>query len=163
MNQQILKENLSYNSDSGLFTWLKSTHNQVKIGDVAGTVRKGYICIRIKGKDYAAHRLAWVYVYGELPYNDIDHINHNTSDNRIVNLRIVNKKENQHNASIRKDNTSGFTGVTWHKVANKWMAQICIDGTRKNLGYFTNLNDAISARQDANIKYGYHANHGKMI
>lgn len=84
MNQEILKLHLDYNQNTGVFIRRISLCNRVKIGDVAGNTNlQGYVAIRVLGKLYKAHRLAWLYVYGEFP-RDIDHINGVKSDNRIV-------------------------------------------------------------------------------
>lgn len=160
MNQQTLKDNLHYNQTTGIFTWLKTKSRSIKIGDIAGTVNKSYIRIIINGNAYQAHRLAWLDVYGEIPSNDIDHINHDKSDNRINNLRCVTKRENQQNRTININNVSGFTGVSWNKCAKKWQARIKIASKYKHLGLFTNLDDAIAARKAANLEYNFHINHG---
>lgn len=161
LTQEILKQNLHYNPETGLFNWIKG-NNQIKIGDTAGCLHKvrSYISIKINGKDYLAHRLAWLYVHGEMPADQIDHVNHDKTDNRIANLRAVTNQENHQNRTINSNNTSGFMGVNWYKPTQKWHARIMIDGKNKHLGYFTNQADAIVARQIANVKYGFHENHG---
>ena len=83
----------------------------------------------------------------------IDHINHNTLDNRKQNLRIVTRVQNQMNMSKRKDNTSGFTGVHFNKRSDKWMATIQVNYKSINLGTFKNKEDAIEARKKAEEKY----------
>lgn len=163
MNQEYLKSILHYNSEIGIFTWLIAPkRTQLKIGDVARGLCKstGYIQIKLNGKRYLAHRLAWLYMFGNFPSNDIDHINHNRSDNRIVNLRCVTRQENMQNRTMQNNNVSGFTGVCWHKHSNKWRAYIKIDGKMKELGLFTNLADAITVRQLENFKNNFHYNHG---
>jgi hypothetical protein len=79
----------------------------------------------------------------------VDHINHNTLDNRACNLRVVTYSENNHNASVRKDNKSGYRGVTWDNKSNKWRASIRVDGTNHHIGFFANKHDAIMAREAA--------------
>ena len=161
LTQKELKEILRYNFDTGEFTWLARIARMIHVGDAAGYVTKcGYSKIKIKGKLYFAHRLAWFYVYGSFPKGHIDHINHNTLDNRIDNLRDVSRRENMSNTLRRKDNKSGFTGVTRNKKRNKWIVQIKVNGHAKYLGSFNYLHDAISVRKQANIKYGFHENHG---
>lgn len=93
----------------------------------------------------------------------VDHINHNGLDNTRENIRIVTHKENQRNQSVCSINTSGFAGVYWHKPRNKWRATIYVEGKRKDLGRFSKIEDAIEARKNALIKYGYHENHGKRL
>lgn len=116
--------------------------------------------MRVHGKDYRGHILAWVYEYGNNPNGEIDHINHDCSDNRIKNLRVATSSENSRNSSIRKDNTSGFTGVQFSKKKNKWIAIIKIKNKTKYLGSYNKKEGAILVRKQANIKYGFHKNHG---
>ena len=99
---------------------------------------RGYVLISIDGTRYPAHRLAWLYIYGQWPNGQIDHINRNPSDNRIVNLREATVAENGHNAGLRIDNTSGFKGVHRHRnlLARPWQARIKFGSRRISLGYF---------------------------
>lgn len=83
----------------------------------------------------------------------VDHINHNTLDNRKENLRICTQKQNMCNQSIRKDNKSGYTGVYFVENKNKWVAQIRINGKTKHLGYYNEMKNAVKARKEAEIKY----------
>lgn len=161
MTQAKLKDLLAYDPDTGIFTWLVSATNSVKVGSVAGTIgNHGYLHIMINGRRYLAHRLAWMYVHGRFPCGQTDHINHERLDNRINNLREVTADENSKNLSLRKSNKSGFTGVFFDKYAYKWRAQIKFNDKIISLGYFINIEDAIEARKEANIKYSFHENHG---
>ena len=113
LTQRRLKEVVEYNSDTGVFTRL-SNASQVKAGSVAGGQDgKGYTRFSVDGKSYLAHRLAWLYVNGAFPIDQIDHLNHDRLDNRIANLRCVTHKENGKNQSLCKNNSSGVTGVNW--------------------------------------------------
>jgi len=168
LSQEYLKQLLSYNPDNGVFIWIAriNSNNQIKAGTVAGCVQTGrgkYRCraIRIDGKLYKAHRLAWLYVYGHFPKHQIDHINQDSSDNRITNLRDVTCAENNRNAKRRSDNKTGVTGVTWDSRINKFIARIRVDGKDIHIGCFPDKWDAICARMSANNKYGFHLNHGK--
>lgn len=80
---------------------------------------------------------------------EIDHINQNKLDNRKSNLRVVNRSLNMFNVGLRKTNTSGHKGIGWNKNKNKWHAKIMIDYKNINLGYFSNIKDAINARKNA--------------
>jgi len=161
LTQQTLKSILHYNPDTGIFTYLIANSNRVKVGDIAGCLHpNGYIYIQINYKPYRAHRLAWLYMYGKFPDNQVDHINGIRSDNRIVNLRDVTNQENGRNRRITKRNTSGFTGVCWYKQCSKCQAQIRVNSKQIHLGLFDNKEDAIATREQANIDYGYHINHG---
>jgi uncharacterized protein YeaC (DUF1315 family) len=123
--------------------------------------RKGYLWVNTKNTGYLAHRLIWAFHNGEWPDGCIDHINGDRSDNSMVNLRVVTHSENNKNAAMRKDNTSGHTGVSWSKPQNKWLAQIKVNRKSIGLGFFDNKQDAISARKEASEKYGFHKNHGR--
>ena len=83
----------------------------------------------------------------------VDHINHDTLDNRRCNLRVCTSSQNAMNARVPKNSTSGVTGVGWNKDKTKWVARIAIDGCRVLLGYFSNKQDAINARKEAEEKY----------
>ncbi len=147
LTQKRLKEILSYDSKTGLFTWIKSTNTRIQISSVAGgKTPKGYIQIRADKKLYLAHRLVWLYVHGKFPESFLDHINEIKNDNRICNLRLATTQENKQNQSKpQKNNTSGFLGVNWHKRDKKWVAGIKIKGKRKHLGSFTTIEEAHEA------------------
>lgn len=83
----------------------------------------------------------------------VDHINHDTTNNRKSNLRICSHSENGKNRSVSKNNKIGVTGVSWEKARNKWRATIKINGKRIHLGLFENLEEAIKARLEAEKKY----------
>lgn len=120
----------------------------------------GYKVGDIFDRTYKAHRVIWAIVHNEWP-DTIDHINGISDDNRIDNLRSVSQAENLRNAKRPSNNTSGVCGVVWNKAANKWQAQIGTGYKVKNLGLFTDFDEAVAARKTAEIKYGYHENHGR--
>ena len=163
LTQERLKELLHYNPDTGIFIWigLNARARRIKIGDVAGCVLRNRIRIRTHGKAHYAHRLAWLYVNGEWPNGEIDHINHDPQDNRIDNLRVVNHQTNGKNQKFSISNTSGATGIYWYKRGKKWQASIRVNGGNIHLGYFVNYDDAVAVRKNAEISYGFHKNHGK--
>ena len=149
-----LRELLHYEPATGIFTWKISTSNRVKVGDAAGYPEGGgYLRIMVQSRRYKAHRLAWLYVYGEWPKDQIDHINRNRSDNRIANLREVTNKQNMQNAGKSSHNTSGHPGVCWHKQHSKWQAKIMHNYKGIHLGYFATLEEALSARKAAEKLY----------
>ena len=152
-----LKSFLNYCPDSGLFSW-KINGKRNKNGEVAGSSHiRGYITIGIMGRQYLAHRLAWLYVTGEWPKKHIDHINRDRSDNRFLNLREACHIVNSRNRKPSKNSLSGVTGVSWRKKDKKWQARINNDeGIQINLGYFANLDDAIVARKKAEIEYSHY-------
>lgn len=146
---QRLKERLSYNPDSGIFTWRQSPAKRVKIGDVAGTKCNGYIRIFIDSKGYAAHRLAWFYVYGEWPSHQIDHINRLKDDNKISNLRDISIRENAENRLHQINSKSKQKGVSWIERDKKWAAKIMANGKEFYLGAFKDMEHAIVAYETA--------------
>ncbi len=163
LTQKRLKEVLKYDPRTGVFTNRRSRIG-VTAYKVAGSIKKdGYVCIMIDKKAYTAHRLAWFYMTGEWPKNQIDHINHVRSDNRFSNLREATNEENSRNLKLFSNNRSGFSGVSWNKRHKKWYSKITINKKEKFLGSFDKKEDAIKARIEANKKYGYHENHGKAL
>jgi len=108
-----------------------------------------------------AHRIVYSLHHGHHPKMQIDHINGIRSDNRPENLRDVNNRVNARNSRLFKSNTSGFHGVTWNKLEQKWKVRINTENKRICLGTFPTKEEAIRARIEAEIKYGYHENHGK--
>jgi hypothetical protein len=103
LTQKQLQEILEYDSATGIFLWQKNGYKK-RISRVAGcAIPTGYIVIGINKKTWMAHRLAWIYVNGDIPSSKfIDHINRDRSDNRIDNLRLVDPSENSQNQSIRR-------------------------------------------------------------
>jgi len=109
----------------------------------------GYLMTTVDNKALLFHRLITGAKKGEV----VDHRDHCTLNNTDDNLRVCNRQDNGRNAGIRKNNTSGVTGVTWNSNAGKWMAQMTIDYKNISLGLFDDINDAISVRKAAEIKY----------
>jgi hypothetical protein len=122
---------------------------------------KGYRNGKIHNVNYRAHRVIWALVYGEWPVDQIDHVNGIRTDNRISNLRLVSNAENQRNAKRSKRNTSGVTGVYFHKLTGKHRAYIRVNYKRIDLGYFDRFEDAVAARKAADACYKFHGNHGR--
>lgn len=139
ITQERLKELLTYHDDSGLFTRNMNRGKYLK-DSIAGNLSKdGYITIKLEGKVYPAHRLVWLYKHGTMPINEIDHINHNRADNRLENLRDVNRAINQQNKTeAHSNNKHGFLGVSFDIRANKWYARI----NHKYLGIFNTAEEA---------------------
>jgi len=161
ITQKKLKKLLKYKKKKGIFIW-KSRNGSKAKNSLAGSIdTNGYISIGILNEQYRAHRLAWLYVYGEFPKNHLDHINHDKLDNRISNLREVTNKTNHKNRTKNSNNTSGITGVSWNKLNKKWFAQIIIDKKNIYLGSFIEFHEAVNARKNAEVLYGFHKNHGK--
>lgn len=173
LTQQVLRELVYYHPQTGAFYWRErplkffkeASHQQVWNKRLAGTLAgcinpRGYWRFCIFGKQYTAHRLAWLYVYGEWPSMALDHINHDKTDNRIENLRQVTAMESSQNIPCSTRNKSGTVGVCWNKAQREWFAYISINRKQVFLGNFKNLDDAIQARVAAQKRNGYHPNHG---
>jgi hypothetical protein len=146
ITQSELKEVLDYNPETGIFIWRVRSNNNLQIGDVAGCTFDEYCYIGINNKVYATHRLAWLYVYGYFPENNIDHKDRNPSNNRIDNLREVGQQCNTRNTGNRIDNTSGIKGIAWFKRDQNWRVYITIDGKQYHLGYHKDFYEAVCAR-----------------
>lgn len=121
---------------------------------------KGYKQGRLFNKFAQAHRVIWKLLYDESPA-EIDHVNGDPSDNRLCNLRPVDRVENMRNAKTWSHNTSGHRGVNWHKRNRKWQAYIFADKVHHHLGLFESKDDAITARKAAEVAFQFHENHGR--
>lgn len=148
-----LKTVLVYYPASGLFFWrdrpnIRPSANSGRRDTVAGTPRKnGYIGICINGRHRSAHRLAWLYVHGRWPTEEIDHINEDRADNRIVNLREASHGQNNTRSKARTDNRSGVLGV--FRCGQRWQAQIMHEGMKYHLGVYATIEEAKTARDKA--------------
>ncbi len=156
-----LRELLAYDPETGVFTWRVRASNMPK-GSVAGGLNgHGYILIWVRGRKYGAHRLGWLYTFGEWPPHEIDHINGARDDNRLANLRLATRAQNEANTRRSSRNTSGVKGVSWHKRTSTWRAHIVVNGKQKHLGHFTSINAAAAAYQTAAAThFGEFANPG---
>lgn len=143
---ELVADFLDYNPETGTATWKKSPARNIKVGSTAGTIYKGYIVIRFKGKSYPAHRLFWLLQTGEEPSQLIDHIDQNKANNAFSNLRLVSYSQNAMNRGATKASKSGVKGVCWDSKANKYKASIRINGKAKHIGNFDTLESASAAR-----------------
>ena len=156
ITQNELKRLFNYDPETGIFTRLISIGKKVKAGQIAGFLDNGYRAIAINNNKYYSHRLAWLYMYGELaqfPETIIDHIDGNRSNNKISNLRKVTHQQNMLNQKLRTTNKSGVKGVCWHKRDKKWYVRVMNEGLMKNIGYFDDLELAELAAIEARKKY----------
>jgi hypothetical protein len=148
-----LREMLVYDPETGVFTW-RVMRGKARVGAKAGNKNGfGYIVIMVRHRNYRAHRLAWLYVHGEWPAEEIDHRNGDPSDNRLTNLRLATRSQNIANTRLRIDTTSGVKGVTWNKRDGNWMAQIRVNGKQIFLGYFDAIEDAAEAYRIASKEH----------
>lgn len=149
VTQEKLKSVLSYDETTGIFRW-KGTRSGVSgVNNIAGCLHvTGYVHITVFGKEYKAHRLAWLYVYGNWPSLQIDHIDENKSNNAISNLREVTNGENCCRRGPQKNNTSGVKGVSGKP--GKWRVRVGPPGEgRKHLGYYSTLEEAEKVASEA--------------
>ena len=150
LTQQQLMQTLRYEPDTGKFFRLVDKRSG-KPGKEAGTpMRAGYVQVRVDYGMYRAHRLAWLYMTGEFPAADVDHINGVRSDNRWANLRAATTSENLQNQRAAHSNSrSRLLGVFWHRKNQKWQAQIMVAGVSRHLGCFTDKHEAHEAYRKA--------------
>lgn len=159
---------LHYEPETGIFTWKtrRTISNKIHEGNMAGSVysiEKPYIRITIENVNYSAHRLAWFYVYGVWPKGQIDHINGDKSDNKIINLREASNSQNNQNKKVRKDSSTGIKGVSFDKRKNKYRAAIKVDGAQISLGSFKTPEEAHAAYcRAAEQHFGEFANFGQL-
>lgn len=135
ITKETLAEHLHYNPATGLIIW-RNTGTGRRINGIAGCFENGYWRVKIKGKKLLSHRIAWVLTHGDIDAGlEIDHINGIKTDNRIANLRLVEKVTNTQNRRTRnRNNKAGFLGV--HPVRGKFRASIRVEGKLIHLGYF---------------------------
>lgn len=142
-----LREFLRYDPSTGEFTRKYKTKKNAEgslTGAIHGTsyTRKK---VTVGGRVYMAHRLAWLYIYGEWPSMDIDHIDGDACNNRIANLRLATDSQNLGNMKKPITNKSGKKGVSWSSAAKKWQSHIRIQGANRYLGLFESVDEAHAA------------------
>lgn len=144
-----LRELLEYDPETGLWTWLVSV-NKRPYGSLAGTVSvHGYLIITFAGVKYRAAKLAHLYMTGEWPSDEMDHIDKDKLNDRWVNLRVASRSENALNRDLQSNNVSDARGVHWDSIRGKWFAQVKKGGINHFCGRFDNIGEAIAARDAA--------------
>lgn len=159
LTRERLCELLDVDTEKGMFTWKNTMGGKAMRGQVAGAKNTpGYIVIRLDQKDYLAHRLMWLYVYGAFPLLSIDHIDRDKTNNKPTNLRLATPKQNSENMFRVKSNTSGFRGVRKEArlISKPWSATITNNYKQIHLGYFATKEEAVQARIEAEDKYFTH-------
>lgn len=157
LTQGRLQELLIYDPETGIFRWKhrpqsRPSWNARFAGKIAGTLNLiGYVQIGIDLKLYFGHRLAWLYVHEAWPSLGIDHIDGDGSNNKIANLRVATKSENQQNRPRISKNSSGTLGVSWDKPRKKWAVSAFLDGKQHHLGRFTSKEEANAASHNWRI------------
>lgn len=137
-NPATMRRLLSYSPASGVFVWVENPPVGPRVkGRIAGNRdTKGYVAMRVDGRTYKAHRLAWLYMTGEWPAKMLDHKDGDPSNNRWGNLRLASDAQNAANRKRKVDNKSGLKGVYWNKEQRKWASSASANGRRRFLGYF---------------------------
>jgi len=166
---EFVREILDYNPSTGVLTWKVRDHkwshathfNSRFAGKRVGSIEKtGYLRCRINNVGFLAHRIAYLHYYGVWP-DQVDHINHNKTDNRISNMRDVNASHNHRNKLLRSDRFGSVIGVRRDRLGKKWRAAITVNREYKSLGTFDDFNSAVLARKNAEQLYNFHPNHGR--
>ena len=159
LNQAFLQKFFLYEPNTGKLITRLPAQNRPKGIIVGSKGSHGYLMTGIQGKNYLNHRLIWLYMTGSLP-EQVDHIDHDRLNNRWENLRAVTSTINSKNTGLSKNSKTKVNGVSYMKTLNKYRAYIMINRKHIHLGVFEDINDAIEARKQADINYGFHHNHG---
>ena len=151
-----------YDEVTGKLYW-KEARGKMRKGSHAGCPDAyGYLLVGLNNGLHKAHRIIWEMHNGAIPDGFvIDHINQIKDDNRLENLRIASKSSNALNSKVRRDSSSGCCGVSWKKDKKKYLAYININGKRRFIGYYDEIEEAKKARKAAELAYGLHENHGQ--
>lgn len=172
---ETLRRLLALDPETGALTWLPRPREMFTTDSSCGCWNgrfagmpafqtkddRGYHCGVVMYRRLRAHRVVWALCYGEWPRYAIDHINGDTSDNRPNNLRDVGPLENNRNRPTPRNNTTGAHGVSRIRENGKWRATINVKGKQVHLGCFVTISSAVAARKAAELKYGFHENHGR--
>ena len=153
MNIDYLKTLLSYDPEKGLICWLAKGKGRIKKKESGTLLSNGYVGICIGKKRFLAHRIAWAIYNNKWPEDQIDHINGIKTDNRICNLREATNSQNGKNLPISKSNKSGCKGVCFETFSNKWKAYIRINYKTISLGRFSDFDEAVKIRKEAEATY----------
>lgn len=170
---ELFKKLVSYNPETGIFTWTDAHKVSTIRGLEAGSCcshagQKAYMEIAVKfnykRQRAKSHRLAWYFMTGHFPERgeEIDHIDGNGMNNQFSNLRLVSRMENCRNQRLRSDNKSGHCGVIWYKRDQNWQVEINSGKNKLFLGRYKDLDEAIRVRKAAELKYNFHPNHGAV-
>ena len=177
ITRDLVRALLDYDPQTGVLTWKARDENQIPSlqqrnrwnnrfdGKPAGyevitPAGYRYLAVTILGHPYKAHRIAWLWMTSQPLPKQIDHIDRDGTNNAWDNLRPSSAAENSLNRSKHNRNSSGVAGVSWNKQAGKWHARISFQGKSHHLGLFTDLQDAIDAREDKKTELGFSHNHG---
>lgn len=143
LSAERLRELLEYDPDTGTFRW-RVSRGPRKAGAVAGCTDH-YVQIMVDGKNYKGHRLAWLWMTGEWPANEIDHKGGDGSDNRFDEIRPATSSQNKMNRKLIVSNTSGLKGAFLDKRDGRWYSRISVNGELTHLGRFETAEEAHAA------------------
>jgi len=145
LTAEIVRRLIDYDPHSGGMWWRVDRHGKARAGMRATRLKgDGYLQVKVCGRLYAAHRVAWLHFYGVWPEGDLDHINGDPADNRITNLRIANDSLNAANRRAHSTSASGIKGVS-RLPSGRWRAAITFLGRRHHLGVYDTPDEASSA------------------
>lgn len=167
ITQKRLKELFHYNPETGVFTRRISASSTGRAGSVFGSKFPGrknvaYLRGKVDGKAHLLHRLAFLYMTGDMPAGVVDHIDGDGLNNAWANLRDVDDTQSARNRSLRVTNKSGVSGVHFHKRMGMWQVNIADGcGGKKTVGSFHDFFEAVCARKSAENDANYHENHGR--
>jgi hypothetical protein len=165
ITHEYIREFFSYNKETGDFRRIKRKTWKGNImmcdREIKSKTAYGYLQVNVEGKPRLVHRLIWLWMTGDWPENDIDHVNGVRTDNRWSNLREATRGENLRNIGIKSNNTSGHLGISKRSDTGAWHAYIDYEGVRTHLGNFATIEEAIEVRKQAEEELGFHCNHGK--
>ena len=156
ITREVALQYVQPNFETGKLYWKTRRGGTAVVGgEVGHMTRDGYVKVKLEGKSYPVHRIMWLLAYGEHPDRFVDHINGNRVDNRICNLRLVNKSENARNRRATRNSVSGLNGVVWANDRNKWRAFIRWNNRLEHLGSHEDFFEAVCARKSAEVRYAY--------
>lgn len=167
LTQEQVRELFDYDRATGKLIWRVRKGTRAYPGQEAGGIKdnrddkKRYRRLHIDGKPYMTHRIIWLHVYGYMP-DEVDHEDGNGLNNLLDNLSESERNGNARNKRLHKRNTSGQSGVYFHKKTERWVAKICENSKWVYLGIYSTLREAIAVRKKAEKDYGYHENHGEV-
>jgi hypothetical protein len=167
LTQESLKRYFTYDPETGNFVRIVRRHRwgeRVCSELIASRNNRGYLWVRIFNEVHLVHRLVFLYMTGNHPCCEVDHLDGDRLNNRWVNLRDVNAFENSRNQGNRIDNSTGIRGVTYRATGRgvkRWKARISHMGRRFDLGEYLTKEEAVSARIAAEKRFGYHPNHAR--
>ena len=162
ISSEILLNNLDY-KDGKLYwkEWKKGRRKNLEVGTINN---RGYVKFTLCGAQIYCHRAVWIMHNGQIPEGmEIDHINHDRTDNRIENLRLVVRCVNGRNLSLPRNNTSGHIGVYWNKSRCKFKVSVRFNGKHMFGGWHDRIESAIQARDRLLREFGFHENHGRRM